>query len=591
MLNEIQTDVTDFSYQEKSRAAIALNSISDAVICTDVKGAINYLNIAAEKITGWTREEANGIPISKVFKIINSKTRKTIESPVSIVLRSNKSRVLPEDTVLITRYGNELAIEDSTSPIHNEKNELTGVVIVFHDVTIAKELSLKMAYLAQHDFLTNLPNRALLNDRISQSIEIAKRDDVQLAILFIDIDNFKQINDSLGHEIGDAILQSVAQRLTSCVRSSDTISRLGGDEFVILLREEKNATDAAATAEKILAALHTPHCIQKNDIYLSASIGISIYPMDGLNAETLIKSADIAMYQVKNSSKSNYQFFNKEMNIQAAEKQFIEKNLRLALDKKEFTLHYQPKINLITQKITGAEALLRWTHPKLGEIKPEKFIPIAEDSGLILPIGSWVLGEACAQAKYWIDNGLWPITIAVNISAREFKQHNFVEHVRKTLSITGLDPRYLELEITETSLMLDIESSVLTLNALKDLGVKIALDDFGTGYSSLSYLKKFPIDVLKIDKLFIHDITSKNDKDSIISAIIIMASSLNLHIICEGVETQLQLSFLKSKQCDEGQGYYFSKPLSADNFGVLLADQSTHLHDNYIFSNGSILPS
>ena len=568
--------MSNYLDHDKFRAAITLNSISDAVICTDTNGVINYLNVAAEKMTGWTKEEANGIPISNVFKIINAKTRKRVESPVTIVLRTHQARGLAEDTLLVTREGKELEIEDSTSPIHDEYNELTGVVIVFHDVSIAKELARKMSYLAQHDYLTSLPNRALLNNRISQSIEVAKRDCVHLAVLFLDLDNFKQVNDSLGHEIGDAVLQSVALRLADCVRSSDTISRLGGDEFVVLLREDNNALDAAATAEKILAAMVLPHRIQQHTIYLSASIGISVYPTDGENAETLIRNADTAMYQVKNNTKGHFQFFNAEMHIHAAEKKFIESHLRLAIERNEFSLHFQPKVNLKSGKITVAEALLRWIHPDWGEVKPDKFIPIAEDSGLILQIGNWVLNEACAQAKRWEDSGLRPITMAVNISAKEFKQKQFVEQVQKTLSKTHLDAHCLELEITESSLMSDAESSVTTLNALKDLGVKIAVDDFGTGCSSLSYLKKFPIYVLKIDQSFVHEIQHKDDKEDIVTAIIRMGNSLNMRVICEGVENQLQLYFLKLQKCDEGQGYLFSKPLLAEDFSVLVATQSTH---------------
>ncbi len=563
-------------YKEKARAAIALNSISDAVICTDINGDIDYLNIAAEKITGWSREEANGHPIGKVFKIINGLTRKPIPSPVDLVLQSNKPRGLAADTLLITRAGKELAIEDSTSPIHNLDGKLTGVVIVFNDVSETKELSLKMAHLAQHDFLTDLPNRVLLNDRISQAIALAMRSGTQLAVLFLDLDNFKQINDSLGHETGDKVLQSVAKRLNQCVRSSDTISRIGGDEFVILLREDKSAEDAVLTAEKILASMILPHSINNNDLYLTTSIGISIYPTDGLNAETLIKNADTAMYHVKNNGSNNYQFFKTKMNIRAAEKQFIETNLRLALENKEFTLRFQPKVNLNSGKITGAEALLRWDHPEWGEVTPEKFIPIAEDCGLILPIGRWVLREACAQAKRWINAGLQPIAVAVNISAKEFKQNNFVEYIRKTLYDTKLEAHYLELEITESSLMCDAESSITILSELKKLGVKIAVDDFGTGYSSLSYLKKFPIDVLKIDQSFVHDIASENDNGIIVSAVISMGNSLNLRVIAEGVENQMQLSFLKLQHCEEGQGYLFSKSLMAEQFTALLVNESKH---------------
>jgi diguanylate cyclase (GGDEF)-like protein len=423
-----------------------------------------------------------------------------------------------------------------------------------------------MAHLAQHDFLTNLPNRVLLNDRIAQAITLAKRSDTQLAVLFLDLDNFKHINDSLGHGTGDKLLQSVTRRLSACVRSSDTVSRQGGDEFIILLAEGKNGEDAALIADKIQAVLTLPHAVNRHELHITTSIGISVYPSDGQDAETLIKNADTAMYHAKKKGRNNYQFFKDEMNVRAVERQFIEASLRLALEKQEFVLHYQPKVNLSTGKITGAEALLRWIHADWGEVVPEKFIPIAEDCGLIVPIGRWVLREACAQAKQWIDIGLPPILIAVNISAQEFHQKNFVADVRTILNDTGLEAHYLELEITESALMRDAEFSTAILRELKNMGVQLAVDDFGTGYSSLSYLKKFPIDVLKIDQSFVRDIASATDSGIIVSAVIGMGNNLKLRVVAEGVENQTQLTFLKGLHCEEGQGYFFSNPLTPAQF-------------------------
>ena len=562
--------IDESTFKEKLRAEIALNSISDAVICTDIDCNIDYLNIAAEKITGWSREEAYGKPINQVFNIIHSGTRKHAYSPIGLVLQTNKPRTLSPDTLLIKRDGTEVAIEDSTSPIHNWDGQLTGVVIVFHDVSAAKAMAKKMAHLAQHDFLTNLPNRMLLNDRIAQAITLANRHQTQLAVLYLDLDNFKNINDSLGHLTGDKLLQSVTKRLKECVRDSDTVSRQGGDEFVILLAEIKNSRDAALSAQKILDHLQPLHKIGKSQLHVTTSIGISVYPTDATDAETLLKSADTAMYFAKDKGRNNYQFFIADMNTREVERLIIESNLKNALDKQQLFLHYQPKVNLITGQITGAEALLRWKHDEWGEVAPDIFVNVAESCGLIVPIGRWVLRQACKQAKTWQDAGLPPITMAINISAQEFLQKDFVEGVRAVLLETRLAAHSLELEITESVLMRDAECSTSILQQLKKMGVKLSVDDFGTGYSSLSYLQRFPIDILKIDQSFVQNIESAKDDGIIVSAIISMGNSLKLKVVAEGVETPSQLAFLKARHCEEGQGYFISHPLTAEKFAALL---------------------
>lgn len=570
--NIIQRKAVEESlFKERARAEIALNSIGDAVICTDTFGNIDYLNVAAENMTGWSRTEANGLPIGRIFQIINGVTREHDQNPVEMVLKHDKPKGLNADTVLIRRDGSEVAIEDSVSPIHDWHGKLTGAVIVFHDATQAVAMSKKLAHLAHHDFLTDLPNRLLLNDRITQAITLAKRSGTQLAVLFLDLDKFKHINDSLGHETGDRLLQSVTQRLSACVRSSDTVSRQGGDEFVILLTGGKYGEDAALTADKILAELALPHQLDKHELHITTSIGISVYPEDGLDAETLIKNADTAMYHAKEKGRNNFQFFSSEMNTRAVARQIIEAHLRFALEKGEFILHYQPKVNLDTAKITGAEALLRWKHSEWGMISPEKFVSIAEDCGLIVPIGRWVLREACTQAKQWLDAGLMSGSIAVNISALEFRKTNFVEGVREILSDTGLEANSLQLEITESVLMRDAESSTSILQDLKNIGVRLAVDDFGTGYSSLGYLQRFPIDALKIDQSFVHDIGSAAHDGLIVGAVIGMGNNLHLQVVAEGVENQEQLAFLRGAHCDEGQGYVFSRPLGASQFAKLLA--------------------
>jgi diguanylate cyclase (GGDEF)-like protein/PAS domain S-box-containing protein len=556
---------------EKNRAEITLNSISDAVICTDMFGNVDYLNVAAESMTGWLRDEARGIPISKVMKIINCETREIERNPIDLVLRKDMPMKLASGTILIRRDGHEAAIEDSAAPIHDWDNKMVGAVIVFHDITASQTIALKMSYLAQHDFLTNLPNRVLLNDRISQAIAFAKRCGTSLAMLFMDLDNFKHINDSLGHETGDKLLKSVAERLCGCVRKSDTVSRQGGDEFLILVTENRHAEDdAALTANKIIAALVLPHFINANELYVTASIGISVYPTDAMDAETLIKHADTAMYCAKESGRNNYQFFRHDMNVRAVERQVIETHLRQALERKEFVLHYQPLINLDSGRITGVEALLRWIHPNWGIILPDRFIQVAENSGLIVPIGRWVLKEACRQTKRWEDEGLKPGLIAVNISALEFRHKDFVKGVRTILDETGLAPFSLQLEITESVLMSDAESSAAILQELKDMGAQLAVDDFGTGYSSLSYLNQFPIDILKIDQSFVQAIGTENGNGIIVSAVIAMGNSLMQRVVAEGVEKRVQLNFLKESHCEEGQGYFFSRPLVADQFAELL---------------------
>jgi diguanylate cyclase (GGDEF)-like protein/PAS domain S-box-containing protein len=555
---------------EKTRAGITLNSISDAVIGTDMEGNVDYLNIAAEMMTGWSREDARGHPINEVMQIINGSTREPERNPIDLVLQQNEPMKLAAGTILIRRDGRESAIEDSAAPIHDWDGKIAGAVIVFHDITASQSMAIKMSHLAQHDFLTNLPNRMLLNDRIEQAILLAKRNSAHLALLFLDLDNFKHINDSLGHVIGDKLLQSVARTLSACVRGSDTVSRQGGDEFIILVSAGKHVNNAALTAMKVLAALTVPHLIAKHELHVTTSIGISIYPEDGLDAETLIKNADTAMYHAKEKGRNNYQFFTNAMNVRAVERQVIESHLRQAMTRQQFELYYQPKIDLHTGAITGSEALLRWNHSKWGEMLPDRFIAIAEDCGLIVPIGQWVLREACEQTKRWEIAGLKPVSVAVNISVLELRRKDFVEGVRAVLQETGLSPSCLQLEITESVLMFDDESSTEILQQLKDLGVQLAVDDFGTGYSSLSYLIQFPIDVLKIDRSLVSDIGLTNGKGIVVGAVIAMGASLNKRVVAEGVENQEQLDFLKGLDCEEGQGFFFSRPLAAEQFTTLL---------------------
>jgi diguanylate cyclase (GGDEF)-like protein len=431
----------------------------------------------------------------------------------------------------------------------------------------------QMTYLAHHDSLTDLPNRILLDDRQAQAIAHAHRQRKQFAVLFLDLDHFKHINDSLGHVVGDNLLRSVAKRLTAVVRNSDTVCRQGGDEFVILLANIEHAKDAALSAQKILAALTRPHPINQLELHISVSIGISIYPEDGQDADTLIKNADIAMYHAKETGRNNYQFFEQNMNKLAVERHFIENGLRHGLEHQEFMLLYQPKINLETGTISGVEALIRWHNPLRGLILPETFIGVAEDCGLIVSLGAWVLRTACQQAQSWQDQGLPPTPVAVNISSVQFKHKDFLQTLASILDDTRLLPCYLELELTESVLMDDTVATGVLLTGLKDMGVLLAIDDFGIGYSSLSYLKRFPIDTLKIDKSFLCDITAASqvsDDASIVAAVISMGKSLNQRVIAEGIETREQLAFLQAQGCGEGQGFYFSRPVTSEHLVGLL---------------------
>jgi diguanylate cyclase (GGDEF)-like protein len=450
--------------------------------------------------------------------------------------------------------------------------------MVFHDVTQARAMSRRMSYLAHHDYLTHLPNRLLLDDRLAQAMVAAGRHQQQLAVLFVDVDRFKHINDSLGHAIGDELLLSVAKRLVASVRSTDTVSRQGGDEFVILLSNIVHMADAAISANKILAALSRPHRVKEHDLQITASVGIGVFPDDGFDAETLVKNADIAMLTAKDSGRNNYQFFKADMNEHALERQSLESGLRHALDRREFILHYQPKLDFQTDAITGVEALIRWRQPGQGIVHPEMFIPIAEQCGYIVPIGRWVLREACRQTQTWLDMNLKPTPVAINISAVELRSKDFVEGVRAVLQETGLDARYLEFELTETALMQDPKSTIAVLRALKNMGVRITLDDFGTGYSSLSYLKRFPIDALKIDKSFVRGLCTNAGDANIVSAVINMGKSFRLKVIAEGVETEGQFLALQAQHCTEGQGFYFQMPIASTEYAELLgADMSATL--------------
>jgi diguanylate cyclase (GGDEF)-like protein/PAS domain S-box-containing protein len=554
-------------------AKLTLDAIEEAVLRTDIEGNVTYLNRIAERMTGWSRREALGRPVMDVLRIIDSVSGAGIHNSVDTVTGKDRTERLTANganCILVRRDGFEFGIETTVTPIHDQDDVVTGSVVAFHDVSAARARSIEMSRLAQHDSLTGLPNRVLFNDRLTQAISLAMRQEKQLAVMFVDLDQFKKINDSLGHGVGDKLLQSVAGRLVNCVRRTDTVSRLGGDEFVVLLSQVEREEDAVVSARKVLRALAAPHAIDNKNLDISVSVGVSTYPSDGPDAESLMNKADTAMYEAKKQGRNNYQFFRRDMQLRLADRQLLEGDLRYALGRNEFLLHYQPKFNLQTGQITGIEALIRWAHPQRGLVLPAQFVPVAEECGLILSIGRWVLLEACRQARAWSDSGLGIVPVAVNVSAAEFVDKDFLSGVRAVLISTGVEPPNLELELTESVLMQDAESTIRTLGALKAMGVTLAIDDFGTGFSSFTYLRRFPVDALKLDQSFVHEITEDSGDATIVSAMISIGKSLNQRVIAEGIETREQLKFLQSHGCGEGQGYYFSRPVAAEQAGKLL---------------------
>lgn len=432
------------------------------------------------------------------------------------------------------------------------------------DITARKIAEERIQFLAYYDALTGLPNRTLLQDRMGKALAGARRQKCKLALLFLDLDGFKVINDSLGHAVGDLLLQEVAERLKSWGREQDTVARLGGDEFLIALSQVKDQADVAVAAERLMDVMTAEFVVRGHSVNVSCSIGISIFPEHGADCETLIKNADAAMYSAKDGGRNNFRFFTEDMNVQVRERLTLEKSLRHALEQGDLFLVYQPQMEIATRKITGVEALLRWQHPDLGLVPPDKFIRIAENSGLIVPIGEWVLRTACRQARKWQDEGVPAVSVAVNVSAVQFRQQGFSELVGRVLRETGLAAQYLELELTETLLLANADVTLSVLKELRSMGLTLAIDDFGTGYSSFSYLRQFKVNKFKIDSSFIRDVATNPNDAAITAAIISMAKSLNLKVIAEGVETDAQVSFLRAHQCDELQGYYFSKPLTVD---------------------------
>ncbi len=563
--------------EQKERAEVTLHSISDAVIATDARGYVEYINSTAELLTGWVRQQALGQPINTLFRVINEQSREEIIYPVARCLQTGQVTPYPDYSAVLSQENNkERAVRASAAPIRNEKGKVLGVVVVFSDVTEARCMAQQMEHQATHDALTNLPNRALLHVQLQKAIGRTMDGEQTLALLFIDLDRFKAVNDGLGHACGDSLLKTVGMRLKASSRKGDLVARFGGDEFVIVLENIYDETQEAATAvaRKIRKTLEYPYTIEDREYFITASIGISLFPGDGQDAETLLTNADAAMYQAKERGHNNIQYYSQEMNVHSRERLLLEEELRHAIERQQLVLHYQPQMEFKTGKVLGVEVLLRWQHPRFGLLAPAKFISLAEETGLIVSIGEWVIQAAAAQSKSWQESGLPQLRVAVNLSPRQFMEDGVTGMIARILEENRLDPRYLELEITESLIMRDLDSTVDTLQSLKSMGIQLAIDDFGTGYSSLSYLKRFPIDCLKIDQSFVRDIDTNSDDAAITLAIIAMAHSMKLKVIAEGVETKEQFNYLKSHSCDEVQGYYFSRPLPADKIAGVLKKAS-----------------
>jgi diguanylate cyclase (GGDEF)-like protein/PAS domain S-box-containing protein len=562
-LTEISSAEEDLKLRDR-----AIESSVSAICITDNLAPDNpivYVNPAFERITGYSNQDVlgrnarllQGTDLAQP-ELITIRAALHDQRPCRVVLRNYRKDG--------SMYWNELNI----SPVRNDAGTVTHYIGVHSDITDAKTHQDELARQANHDSLTGLPNRNLLWDRIDRACARTQRYGDFAAVAFLDLDNFKVVNDSLGHSLGDHLLRAVAARLESSLRAMDTVARLGGDEFVLVLSDHKSAQSVAGELRRIVESFSQPFAVDGRDVFITASVGVALYPQDAKDPESLMKSAELAMYRTKESGRNAYQLYTAEMQTTVTERLALESKLRRALERGELALHYQPQVDLRTNRIFGCEALIRWNQPDLGMVGPAKFIPLAEETGLIVPIGEWVMRTACLQSKAWQNAGLPGVTMAVNISARQFREKNLLQVVAKILAETGLDPTQLELEVTESVIMHDAQHVIAALQAFRDMGVKLSVDDFGTGYSSLSYLKRFPVDRLKIDQSFVRDITTDADDAAIAQVVITLGHTMNLRVIAEGVETPEQLAFLRRHQCDEMQGYLFGKPMPADEFGKLL---------------------
>ena len=548
-----------------------LHAVMDSVpamICyADTGLRLAYANQRYAEWVGWPRE---ALPGRHVREIVGADTFALMEPHLREVLAGREVRYERRER---GRDGAPRDFEVHYVPNFDAHGAVCGYFVMLNDVTARKKDEEMLHFLANHDQLTRLPNRNLFNEHLQFAVAQAARGGEKLATLFIDLDRFKRVNDTLGHETGDLLLQQVASRFRSCLRESDLVARLGGDEYTVLVHPVHDAQEVAACAQKLINVLARPLEINGHELFVTCSVGISLYPDDGKDAATLLKNADIAMYRAKDQGKNNYQFFSSEVTAASFEHLMLETSLRRALEREEFVLHYQPIVDLRSRRISGVEALVRWRHPELGMVPPAKFIPLAEETGLIVPIGQWVLEQACRQARTLQRQGAIGLRVAVNLSARQFLRKDLARTVGEALARTGLDAQHLDLEVTESGVMENADAAIGTLHDLKAMGAHLSIDDFGTGYSSLSYLKRSPIDALKVDRSFVRDIPADQDDAAIASAIIAMGHSLRLTLIAEGVETEEQLAFLRERDCHKVQGYLFGRPVPAEELSRQLAQR------------------
>ena len=554
---------------EKEQWFVTLKSIGDAVITTDESRLVTYLNPIAEELTGWSPDEARGAPLDRIFRIVNEYTRIPSENPVERALREGTIVGLANHTLLIARDGREFSIEDSAAPIRDDGGRIRGCVIVFRDVTQKRKLERQIAWQADHDALTGLPNRHLFQDRVSRCISRAHRSGHSFALLYLDIDHFKHVNDRLGHPFGDRVLVELGQRLKNVVRETDTVARLGGDEFAVILENLPDRSEALDLGRRLMDEASVPFRIDESRVDLTVSIGVALYPEDGTDATLLVRNADIALFHVKDDGRNSIQFFSEEMNRTVQHRIGIENGLRDALERDEFFLLYQPIVDLEGGKAVGVEALLRWRHG--DEVRlPEEFIPVAEEGGLIVPIGRWVLEEAVRQIRLWRDQGIIPFRVTINLATKQIHSDDFVTHLESFLRDTGVDASFLELEVTEGTLLFRDHHTMDTLSKIRALGVRLSVDDFGTGYSSLNYLRHFPVNTLKIDRSFLTDIPTNHFDMAIVRAIVTMARTLSLEVVAEGVEREDQARFLQENGCRLVQGYLYSHPVSPEEIRSLM---------------------
>ncbi len=560
----------DALHRERELAEVTLRSIGDAVITTDPQLGVTSLNPIAEAMTGWTSEEAQGRPIEEIFQLFDAEHGTAVTNPLRAAIGRNTIVDLAGRTLLRHRHGFDTPVEDSSAPIHDHAGNVIGGVLVFHDISETRALALKMIHLTQHDTLTGLPNRSQLHGHIGQALATASRRQQRAALVYLDIDHFKQINELHGHLAGDRVLRALAEQLRRSLPGEEFLSRYGGDEFVVVLPHLDSVGEVASLCQNLITQVEQIRIDGLADLTLRISIGISIYPDDALESESLLQHAETALVAVKAQGLHGYRFFTASMNERTRAQRRIETALRQALSQHELSLHYQPKVDAQSGRIVGAEALLRWQANGRVQYEPDQFIPVAEDTGLILPIGAWVLRQACKQAQLWQMRGQ-PIAISVNVSPLQFQHADFYSWLDDVLNETGLPAQLLELELTERMVMSGSDATTGLLQRIKRRGVRLSLDDFGTGYCSLSYLKHFPIDALKIDRVFVRDIISDRDTATITSAIIAMARSLNKIVIAEGVETHEQGAFLRHAGCSQLQGFLYGAPMAAAEFQKLLA--------------------